>query len=272
MVARAFKLLLLCWMLTGSSAAIAEDQTNAATSTAVSADKVSVAAAANLRLVLPEIEKAFEAESGKQVEVSFGASGALTTQIENGAPFDVFLSADEAFVEKLNAAGLTKDAGRNYAIGRLALYVPEGGAIKADADLAGLKAALAGKSMKKFAIANPETAPYGKAARAALQAAGLWADIEPHLVIGESIAQTLQFATEGGADAALVSESLVRTPEFKGKGSHAIISDALAKPLPQRLVVLKKGGEAADAFAAFLFTEKARALFDKYGYSPPATP
>ena len=236
---------------------------------ATAGEAARVAAASDLKFALPALGKAFEAETGQTVSLTFGSSGQLAMQIENGAPFELFLSADEAFVQGLNAKGLTRDGGALYGLGRLSLFVPDGSPISADEKLDGLKAALAAGKITKFAIANPDHAPYGRAARAALQAAGLWTDLEPHLVRGESATQALQFALEGGADGALVPAPLVEAPEFTGKGQHVSVSPALVAPLRQRLVLTKSAGPVAAAFAAFITSENGRAILAKYGFSAP---
>jgi molybdate transport system substrate-binding protein len=228
-----------------------------------------VAAAADLKFALPAVASAFEAETGKAVRLTFGASGQLAAQIENGAPFEVFLSADEALVAGLAAKGLTRDGGKLYGLGHVALYIPERSPVAPDANLAGLKAALAAGTFGKFAIANPEHAPYGRAARAALQKAGLWDAIGPHLVLGENVSQALQFAETGGASGALVSAPLVEAPEFTGKGRHVRVAAALAPPLRQRLAVLKIARQDAADFAAFITSDKGQAILVKYGFSAP---
>lgn len=242
----------------GSSPAFAADDTPV------------VAAASNLQFALPEVVKAYEAETGHTVKVTFGSSGQFATQIANGAPFDVFLSADEALVNGLAQQGLTVDGGRLYALGLLAFYVPPSSTIKVDANLAGLKDALTTGSVSKFAIASPKHAPYGRAARDALQAAGLWVEIEPKLVIGENVSQALQFVTEGGADSGLVPLSLLLAPAMVGKGQHVVVAETLVKPLPQRMVVLKRAGPRAQTFASFITSQKGQAILAKFGFSSPA--
>lgn len=228
---------------------------------------VLVAAAADLKFALPAVATAYEAETGKSVKLTFGSSGQLAAQIANGAPFEVFLSADEGLVAGLVANGVTRDAGHLYALGPVALYVPEGSPVTPDENLAGLKAALAVGRLGKFAIANPEHAPYGRAARDALQKAGIWETIQPHLVLGENVSQALQFAETGGANGALIAAPLVEAPEFTGKGQHVRVSKALVAPLRQRLVVLKAAGQDASEFAAFIMSDKGRAILTKYGFS-----
>ena len=137
------------------------------------ADTPNVAAAADLKFALSEIAASYEKETGKAVKLSFGSSGNFARQIPQGAPFELFLSADEDYILKLAAAGLMQGDGRLYAIGRIALLVPHGSKLTADSELKDLGAALADGRVQRFAIANPEHAPYGRAARAALQRAGL---------------------------------------------------------------------------------------------------
>ncbi len=242
---------------------------SAAATPLIAGEPALVAAATDLKFALPAVATAFEGATGKSVKLTFGASGQLAAQIENGAPFEVFLSADEALVTGLAAKGLTRDGGKLYGLGHVALYIPEGSPVAADANLAGLKAALASSTLGKFAIANPEHAPYGRAARAALQKAGLWDAIGPHLVLGENVSQALQFAETGGAGGALVSAPLVEAPEFTGKGHHVRVAAALAAPLRQRLVVLKTASPDAAEFAAFITSDKGQAILAKYGFSAP---
>ena len=156
-----------------------------------------VAAASDLRFALEEIAAAFRRDSGVSARLSFGASGNLTRQIEQGAPFELFLSADEAFVARLASQNLTRDGGDLYAVGRLALFAPHGSPLVPDAQLAGLKRLLARGGDWRFAIANPEHAPYGRAAEQALRASGLWETLRPRLVVGENVSQAAQFASSG---------------------------------------------------------------------------
>ncbi len=231
-----------------------------------------IAAASDLKFALPELARQFETETGHALTLTFGSSGVLATQIAKGAPFELFFSADEDLAQGLVDQGLTRDTGALYGLGRLSLYVPETSAVKADAGLEGVKAALAERKIWKFAIANPAHAPYGRAAREALQKVGLWAAITPLLVLGESATQTLQFATDGGADAALVPAPLVEAPGFAAKGRHVRLADALSAPLRQRMVLTKLAGPSAIAFAAFITSDNGRAILAKYGFSLPDRP
>lgn len=235
-------------------------------------DVPAIAAASDLKFVLPVIAGAFKAETGEAVTLTFGSSGVLATQIAKGAPFEVFLSADEALIADLNQRGMLHDAGAIYALGQLAVFAPEGSPVSCDAELAGLKTGLAAAGVGKIAIANPEHAPYGRAAQVALEKAGLWDTARGRLIFGESATQALQFATEGGASVALVPAPLVEAPEFPAKGCHTRVSEKLAAPLRQRMGVLKTASKAAQNFAAFITSEKGRVILAKYGFSLPASP
>jgi molybdate transport system substrate-binding protein len=228
-----------------------------------------VAAASDLQSALPEIAAAFHRQTGLSVRLTFAASGALTQQIQNGAPYQVFLSADEDYVRRLQAAGRTDGEGRLYAVGRLGIFAPRGSALRADAGLRDLKAALRDGRLTRFAIANPDHAPYGRAAREALQTAGLWDDIRPRLVLGENVSQAGQFAVSGSAQGGLIPLSLASTPQVKAAGTFALLLASMHKPLRQRAVVLKGAGPTARAFYDFLGQPQARAVLARYGFTLP---
>lgn len=161
-----------------------------------------VAAASDLQFALADIAAAFTRDTGGEVRLAFGSSGNFRTQIAQGAPFEMFLSADEAYVDALAAEGRTVDRGVRYATGRIVLFVPAGSPLKLDPTLADLKAAAMDGRVTRFAIANPEHAPYGRAAREALQRAGAWDALSPRLALGENVSQAAQFATTGSAQGA----------------------------------------------------------------------
>ena len=192
-------------------------------SAARAADVPPVAAAADLKFVLTVVAERFKQDTGRTVKLSFGSSGNFAHQIEQGAPFELFLSADENFVFQLADSGFAQDRGVLYAIGRVVLFAPHGSALKVDAELKDLKAALADGRIKRFAIANPDHAPYGRAARAALQHAGLWLAIEPKLVLGENASQAMQFAASGSSQGGIVPLSLSKADEVVKLGSFALI-------------------------------------------------
>jgi molybdate transport system substrate-binding protein len=227
-----------------------------------------VAAASDLQFALEAIAKAFTAETGERVTLVFGSSGNLARQAMNGAPFDVFLSADESFVDMLAAESYARDRGTLYGIGRVVLFAPRGSPLAVDEQMDGLRALLARGQGFRFAVANPEHAPYGRAAEAALRARGLWDALQPALVLGENISQTAQFATSG-AVGGILAYSLVLGPALKDRGTYALIPESLHPPLRQRMVLLKRAGPAAQRFYDYLQGPGARALFKQYGFALP---
>jgi molybdate transport system substrate-binding protein len=228
-----------------------------------------IAAAANLNFVLNEIKDQFAREHGTPVEIVFGASGTLTRQIRDGAPFELFLAADEEFPKQLTAAGLTRDDGVVYAVGRLVIFAPTGSPLTVDAHLAGLARLIKAGNAGRFAIANPDVAPYGEAAEAVLQKHGLWESIRPQLVLGDSIAQAAQFAATGNAIGGLLAYSVVLAPGFADRGRYAVIPESDHLPLRQRMVLLKRAGTTAGQFYAFMQGDRARAILQKHGYGVP---
>jgi molybdate transport system substrate-binding protein len=236
---------------------------------ALAEDRPVVAAAASLQFALTEAADAFSAETGRTVRLSFGSSGNLFRQIQQGAPFEMFLSADEAFVLDLAAKGLTANGqGDVYATGRLAVLVPKEGPVEADGSLAGLAAAVEDGRLKRFAIANPELAPYGRAAAEALRHAGLWDAVQPTLVTGDNISQAAQFVSSGNAQAGLVSLSLALAPDLAERTEYALVAEDWHEPLRQRMALIGEPGETARLFYAFLQEKTAREIFVRYGYAP----
>jgi molybdate transport system substrate-binding protein len=233
------------------------------------ADVPNVAAASDLKFALEEIAAAFAGGSGRSVKLAFGSSGNLARQIRQGAPFEMFLSADEGYVENLAREGLARDAGELYAVGRIVLFAPAGSALEPDPALAALKSALDSARVRRFAIASPEHAPYGRAAKEALQAAGLWAAIEKRLVLGENVSQAAQFATTGGADGGIFAYSLALSPALARAGRFVLIPESMHGPLRQRMVLLKGAGPTAEAFFAFVKGPAARRTLDRYGFVLP---
>jgi molybdate transport system substrate-binding protein len=228
-----------------------------------------VAAAANLNFALTEIADQFARDRGTRVDLVFGASGTLTRQIQDGAPFELFLSADEEFPNRLSASGLTRDAGVVYATGRLVVFAPKGSPLSVDEHLDGLGRLLRAGGVTRFAIANPDVAPYGKAAEAVLRKRGLWDAIRAHLVLGDTIAQAAQFATTGNAVGGLVAYSVVLGPGFSERGTHALLPEADHPPLRQRMVLLQNASATAVAFYEYLQSDAARAVLRKHGYGVP---
>jgi molybdate transport system substrate-binding protein len=181
----------------------------------------------------------------------------------------MFLAADEEFPNQLSAAGLTRDGGEIYAIGRLVLFAPTGSPLVVDERLEGL-ARLAGTGgVRRFAIANPEVAPYGRAAEAVLRTYGLWERLRPSLVMGDSISQAAQFATTGNAVGGLIAYSLVLTPEFADRGTYALLPEADHPPLRHRMVLLKRAGPLAERFYQYLLAPESRAILRRQGFAVP---
>jgi molybdate transport system substrate-binding protein len=232
-------------------------------------DIPAIAAAADVKFALEEIAHSFRQETGKEVRLVFGSSGNFVTQIENGAPFQMFLSADEEYVRRLAEKGLARGTGTLYAIGRVVLFVPTGSSLIVDPSLRDLESALGDGRLKRFAIANPAHAPYGRAAREVLQQRGLWEGIEPRLVLGENASQAMQFAASGSTQGGIVPLSLSKAPQFAKLGSFAPLPAEWHRPLRQRTVLLKSAGAVAEAFYAFVQTQKAREVFIRHGFVLP---
>lgn len=228
-----------------------------------------VAAASDLQFALTEIAEAFTRDTGQSVRLSFGSTGNFARQIRAGAPFQIFLAADESFVTDLHAEGLTRDAGDLYALGRIVVIAPEGSELTPDAGLNDLERLLAAGKISRFAIANPDHAPYGRRAMEALMARGLWDDIGPALVLGENVSQAAQFALSGEASGGIVAYSLALAPEVAARGEFALIPQDLHAPLRQRMVLLKDAGEVAQSFYAYLQAPAAREILRRYGFDLP---
>ena len=228
-----------------------------------------IAAASDLQFALVEVAEAFQATSGKSVKLTFGSSGNFARQIRQNAPFEVFFSADENYVQDLARDGFMRDAGTLYAIGRIVLLVPNGSALKLDPTLADLAAALGDGRLKKFAIANPEHAPYGRAAEQALRHAGLWDAIRDRLVLGENVSQAAQFATSGNAQGGIVAQSLALSPKVAALGGHVLIPAEWHAPLRQRMGLARTAGPVAEQFYAFASSPAARTILRKYGFVLP---
>ena len=228
-----------------------------------------VAAASSLQFALPEIAAAFTRATGHSVKLALGSSGNFTRQIIQGAPFEVFLSADEASVHTLSERSLTVDGGRVYALGTLVLYVPGNSPVRADPDLNDFAAAVTDGRLRRLAIANPEHAPYGQAARAVLTGKGLWDRLQGRLVFGENVSQAAQFALSGSVEAGLIAHSLAISGRMARTGSFAVLPTSWYPPLRQRMVLLRGAGQTARRFYAHLQTEPARATFKRHGFALP---
>jgi molybdate transport system substrate-binding protein len=235
--------------------------------TIAAAQEITVAAAADMSAALPELVSAYTKETGQAVKLSFGASGNLTNQIRNGAPFDLFFSADQDYPQQLIKEELAaKDTLYRYAVGRLVMWVPNDSPL--DLSKLGIKALL-DPSVKKISIANPATAPYGRAAAAALRHFEIYDQVSSRLVVGENISQAAQFVESGNAQAGLIALSHALAPAMKDKGRYWVVPLEAYPTLNQAVVVLSKSKQqdAARKFLEFLRSPEANSLLTKYGFS-----
>ena len=233
---------------------------------AANAEKVTVAAAADLKFAMDEIVATFKkANPADEVEVIYGSSGKFHTQIQQGAPYDLYFSADIGFPRELAKAGFAASDVKPYAFGRIVLW-----STGMDASKMTL-ASLTDPKIARIAIANPKHAPYGKRAEESLRAAGLWEKVEPRLVYGENIAHTAQFVQTGNAQVGILALALAVSPELASRGGYALIPERLHAPLEQGFVVTKRaaGSALARRFADFVQSRPARAVMMKYGFVLP---
>ena len=232
--------------------------------TADASDKLTIAAAADLRYAMADIVSLFQQQTQLDVRVIYGASGKLSTQIRHGAPYDIFFSADISFARQLYQDGLAATAPQPYALGHLVLWSPK-------QNMAGISLSqLAEFNFNRLAIAQPAHAPYGQRAKQALQAAGVWQKVEPKIVYGENIAQTAQLAQSGGADIALIALSLAKFPELASQG-YQLIPAELHQPLLQAYVITRHGAanHNAERFSAFMGTSEVLSIMQRYGFEQP---
>lgn len=224
--------------------------------------EITVAAAASLTKAFTEIGTAFENANNCKVTFSFGATGTLSEQIVNGAPFDVLAAADESTIEKLDKSGnIISDTKQPYAVGRLGIATLKTNSIKVNTIEDLLK-----PEIKKIAIANTETAPYGMAAKQAIEKAGLWEKLEPKLVYGKNISDTLSLVTTGNAEAGFVSLSLKNdTLNF------TIVDSNMHEPIRQAMAVVKnaKEEEMGRKFIEFVKSKDGQEIMSKYGFDSP---
>jgi molybdate transport system substrate-binding protein len=230
---------------------------------------VRVAAAADLNAALDDLARHFSASHPVDVSASYGSSGTFYAQLLNHAPFDLFFSADVEYPRQLAARGLTAPGSEfDYAVGRIVVWVPAASPI--DFGTEALRA-IAAASVKHVAIANPEHAPYGRAAVAALKSAGVYEQVQPKLVFGENVAQALQFAETGAADAGIVALSLALAPAAKARGRWAEIPLDAYPRIEQGGVILNWAADlaAARSFRQFVLSADGRAILERYGFFLP---
>lgn len=230
---------------------------------------VRVAAAADLRFAMDKLSKDFESKTGTNVDVTTGSSGNFFAQIQSGAPFDLFFSADMDYPKRLEASGFAEPGTLiEYALGQIVIWTP----VNSHVDVAqGKWNALLDARVQKIAIANPALAPYGRAAIAALQKAGIYEQVKAKLVYGENISQAAQFAQSGNAQAGIIAHSLALSPGMKEGKVWEIPAD-MHSPVEQGAVVLKnaKNKAAAFEFLNFVKSTAGRAILEKHGFAIPA--
>ncbi len=236
--------------------------------TAHGAEPVAIAAASDLVFCLEALHGEFRRlHPDVTLRISTGSSGNFFAQIKQGAPYDIFLSADLRYPRELIAAGLAERTSLTpYAVGRLVVWTT-----RPDLDVTNLAAVARHPLVRKFAIANPAHAPYGRAAREALESQGAWAAVGPKIVLGENIAQTAQFIQTGNAEAGIIALSLVLAPNLKGVGRWSLIPDELHAPLEQGAVLTTRGRARPEArsYLEFLRSAEARAIFERFGFQLP---
>ena len=250
--------LLAACIFLSATASRAQDKKNA--------DEITVAAAADLSSALKELGERYQQKTGVKVQLSFGASGALTQQIENGAPFDLFFSADMDYPRQLIAAGEADGTSLyQYAVGRLVVWVPADSSL--DLEHRGLNVLL-DASVKKIAVANPQHAPYGRAALAALKHAGVYDRVADRLVLGENVAQAAQFVESGNAQAGFVALAHAVAPGMRSKGKYWEVPDEYYPALAQAVVVLSRSKHKQEAaeFLQYVKSKEAADLLKKYGF------
>jgi molybdate transport system substrate-binding protein len=234
------------------------------------AEQITVAAAADLTFVFQEVAARFQKDTGNSVKLSSGSSGNFFSQIQNGAPYDLFFSADLSYPQKLDAAGLVEPGSLyRYATGKIVLWVPNDSHIDVSRGLG----ALLDPGVRKIAIANPEHAPYGRAAVAALQHEQIYDKLRDKLVVGENISQAAQFALSGDADAGILALSLTLAPPMADKGRSFEIPPSAYPLIDQACVILKSSQkkQLARQFLDYLKKPDMVALMHRYGFVPPET-
>ena len=234
-------------------------------SVSAAAAELTIAAASDLRFALDDVLAVFKASHpGHDINVIYGSSGRMTAQIINGAPYDIFFSADISFPERLQAEGMTATEPAVYALGRIVLW-----SSSIDASAMTLQDLL-NDNVRRIAIAQPAHAPYGQRAQEAMMAAGVWQQVQSKLVFGENIAHAAQMTESGAADVGIIALSLALFPDLQERG-YALISDTMHQPLTQGFVVTKRGGDNALAlqFADFMATAAAHDIMITYGFVMP---
>ena len=233
----------------------------------VSAQQTTVAVAANMKDAFTEIDAAFRATGKPQIRVVYGSSGNFAAQILNGAPFSLFISADERFPMELYKQGKTLDTGTVYAIGKLALIAKTSSGVALTDNKAEIARAIA--KANKVAIAKPELAPYGKAAVEYLKAEGLWDLAKDKLIYGDNIGVATMYVLTGGADIGFTALSLAKSPEVAKETNFLLVNSKFYEPIKQRMVLIKGASQEAISLYQFMQSAQAKLILQKYGYLTP---
>jgi molybdate transport system substrate-binding protein len=233
-----------------------------------SAQQLTIAAAADLQFAFRDLSSKFETQTGIPVRVTYGSSGNFATQIENGAPFDLFFSADLTYPQKLLREGLAEGPPYRYANGKLVLWVPANSKL----DLSKGLQALLDPSIQKIAIANPQHAPYGRAAVQAMKSTGVHEKLATKFILGENISQTAQFLESGTAEAGFVALSLALSPAMRARGRYVEVPQNAYSAIEQAAVIVKQSSRKAECarFLEFMKSPEARAVMQAYGFVVPA--
>ncbi len=234
----------------------------------VRAEESEVAAASDLNFAIKEVIGEFEKQTGHRVKLSLGSSGNFYAQLQQGAPFDLYFSADIGYPKKLEEAGLTVPGSLyRYAVGRVVLWAPKNSPLDVNKGLTVLRE----PTIRKIAIANPKHAPYGRAAVAAMEHAQVYAEVKDRLVLGENISQAAQFIESGACDVGIIALSLALAPAMKSAGSYWEIPAEAHPPLEQGAAILKqsKNQELARRFLAFLQGPQGQEIMIRYGFTLP---
>jgi molybdate transport system substrate-binding protein len=235
------------------------------------AETVTIAAAADLTYCIEDLNRSYQqSHPGTELKLSAGSSGNFSSQIQNGAPFDIFLSADIQYPKNLASGGFVDPSTLTvYAVGRIVLWTTKPDSVNLDR---GIEVLRDRSAVKKIAIANPEHAPYGRAAKAVLENSGIWSEVQDRIVQGENIAQTAQFVQTGNVDAGFVALSLLLSPHLQHIGRYIEIDPKLYPKLEQAMVLTKAGSNrpVVRDYFQFLQSQAARKIFDQYGFTLPA--
>ena len=236
-------------------------------SQSIFAQQATVAVAANMKDAFSEINTAFQATGNSNIRIVYGSSGNFTAQIMNGAPFNLFISADERFPIELYKQGKASDEGVVYAMGKLALISKHSAAMSLANDKTELMRAI-GKA-NKIAIAKPELAPYGKAAVEYLKAEGLWDTAKDKLIYGDNIGIATMYVVTGAADLGFTALSLAKSADVAKETNFILVNSKLYEPIKQRMVLIKGAPPEAVALYQFMQSSQAKLILQKYGYSTP---